>query len=119
MKEQNLHSSISHIILGTWAMGGNHWGTCDDADALRAIETAIDNGINTIDTAPVYGDGHAEELVGKAIRGKREKIFLATKCGLDIYTNKYLSLIHISEPTRLLSNSYAVFCLKKKKMIHL
>jgi aryl-alcohol dehydrogenase-like predicted oxidoreductase len=89
MKEQNLHSSISHIILGTWAMGGNHWGTCDDADALRAIETAIDNGINTIDTAPVYGDGHAEELVGKAIRGKREKIFLATKCGLDIYTNKY------------------------------
>ena len=89
MKEHDSGVSISTIILGTWAMGGNHWGTCDDADARRAIETAIDNGISTIDTAPVYGDGHAEELVGRAIQGKREKVFLATKCGLDIYTNKY------------------------------
>jgi aryl-alcohol dehydrogenase-like predicted oxidoreductase len=89
MKEQNYGVSISTIILGTWAMGGNHWGICDDVDALRAIDAAIDNGISSIDTAPVYGDGHAEELVGRAIQGKREKVFLATKCGLDIYTNKY------------------------------
>lgn len=89
MDKQNLNSGISPIILGTWAMGGNHWGSCDDADALRAIETAIDNGINTIDTAPVYGNGHAEALVGKAIQGKREKVFLATKCGLDMYANTY------------------------------
>ena len=89
MKEQTHETSISPIILGTWAMGGNHWGPCDDAGARLAIETAIDNGIDSIDTAPVYGDGHAEELVGKAIQGKREKVFLATKCGLDIYTNKY------------------------------
>lgn len=89
MKEQIHGTGISSITLGTWAMGGNHWGPCDDNDALRAIETAIDNGINSIDTAPVYGDGHAEEIVGKAIRGKREKVFLATKCGLDIYINKY------------------------------
>lgn len=89
MKEQIHETGISPITLGTWAMGGTHWGPCDDADALRAIETAIDSGISSIDTAPVYGDGHAEELVGKAIQGKREKVFLATKCGLDIYTNKY------------------------------
>lgn len=89
MKEQNLNTGISPITLGTWAMGGNHWGPCDDADARRAIETGIDNGVSSIDTAPVYGDGHAEEIVGKAIQGKREKVFLATKCGLDIYTNKY------------------------------
>jgi aryl-alcohol dehydrogenase-like predicted oxidoreductase len=89
MKEQSKDVSTSTIVLGTWAIGGNHWGPSDDADALRAIETAIDNGISAIDTAPVYGDGHAEELVGNAILGKREKVFLATKCGLDIYTNKY------------------------------
>jgi len=81
--------AISRMILGTWAMGGNHWGFCDDGDALRAISTALDNGINAIDTAPIYGDGHAEELVGKAIQGKRDKVFLATKCGLDIYSKKY------------------------------
>jgi aryl-alcohol dehydrogenase-like predicted oxidoreductase len=89
MKEQGKGVSTSTIILGTWAIGGNHWGPSDDAGAIRAIETAINNGIHTIDTAPVYGDGHAEELVGKAIQGKREKVFLASKCGLDIYTNKY------------------------------
>jgi aryl-alcohol dehydrogenase-like predicted oxidoreductase len=89
MKELHNKVAISTIVLGTWAMGGNHWGPCDDTNALWAIETAIDNGINAIDTAPVYGDGHAEELVGKALQGKREKMFLATKCGLDIYSNKY------------------------------
>jgi aryl-alcohol dehydrogenase-like predicted oxidoreductase len=89
MKEHCTDVNISTTILGTWAMGGSHWGACNDSDAIRAIETAIDNGISAIDTAPVYGDGHAEELVGNAILGKREKVFLATKCGLDIYTNKY------------------------------
>jgi aryl-alcohol dehydrogenase-like predicted oxidoreductase len=70
-------------------MGGRDWGFCDDADALRAIDTALDNGVSAIDTAPAYGQGHAEELVGKAIRGKRDGVFLATKCGLDIYSKKF------------------------------
>jgi aryl-alcohol dehydrogenase-like predicted oxidoreductase len=82
--------SISPIVLGTWAMGGgSHWGTCDDADALRAIDAALDNGVSAIDTAPIYGQGHAEELVGKAIQGKRDSVFLATKCGLDIYSKSF------------------------------
>lgn len=92
MKLVGLHNSdrkISAVILGTWAIGGSHWGPYDEANAVRAIETALDNGINAIDTAPVYGDGHAEELIGKAIHGKRDKIFLATKCGLDIYDRSY------------------------------
>lgn len=87
-----LHNSdkkISAVILGTWAIGGSHWGSYDEANAVRAIETALENGINAIDTAPVYGDGHAEELIGKAIRGRRDRVFLATKCGLDIYDRSY------------------------------
>jgi aryl-alcohol dehydrogenase-like predicted oxidoreductase len=87
--EEKPDVTISPIILGTWVMGGNHWGFCDDLDALRAIDTALDNGINAIDTAPIYGDGHSEELVGKAIQGKRDRVFLATKCGLNIYSKKY------------------------------
>ncbi len=92
MKLVELHNwdkKISAVVLGTWAIGGSHWGAYDEANAIRAIETALDNGINAIDTAPVYGDGHAEELVGKAIHGKRDGVFVATKCGLDIYDRSY------------------------------
>ncbi len=85
----NAEDEISVITLGTWAIGGSHWGPHDEENAVRAIEEALDNGINAIDTAPVYGDGHAEELVGKAIRGKRDRVFIATKCGLNIYKRTY------------------------------
>ncbi|HOW54990.1 MAG TPA: aldo/keto reductase [Syntrophorhabdaceae bacterium] len=85
----NVEDEISAVTLGTWAIGGSHWGQYDEANAILAIEAALDNGINAIDTAPVYGDGHAEELVGKAIRGRRDKVFLATKCGLNIYARTY------------------------------
>ncbi|NLW35426.1 aldo/keto reductase [Syntrophorhabdus aromaticivorans] len=109
MRNEAMHEksdgTISRMILGTWAMGGNHWGFCDDVEALRAIDTALDNGINAIDTAPVYGDGHAEELVGKAIQGKRDKVFLATKCGLDIYSRKYERNLSPSYIERDLSQS--------------
>ncbi len=86
---KNTDVSVTVLTLGTWAIGGTMWGPYDEENALRAIETAIDNGITAIDTAPVYGDGHAEELVGRAIGGKRDTVFLATKCGLDIYLKKY------------------------------
>ncbi len=89
VKLNNADAGISEIILGTWAIGGSNWGPYDEKNAVSAVETALDNGINAIDTAPVYGDGHAEKLIGKAIRGKRDKVFLATKCGLDIYSRKY------------------------------
>lgn len=75
---------ISKIILGTWAIGGTHWGPYDESRAVSAIETALDLGITTIDTAPAYGSGHAEELIGRVVRGKRDRVIIATKCGLDI-----------------------------------
>ncbi len=76
---------LSEIGLGAWAIGGAWqwgWGPQDDRDSLATIQKALDLGINWIDTAPVYGLGHSEEVVGKAIAGKRQDVFIATKCGL-------------------------------------
>jgi aryl-alcohol dehydrogenase-like predicted oxidoreductase len=75
----------SRVGLGTWAMGGILWGHTDDAESIRTIHSALDRGINLIDTAPAYGDGHAEEVVGRAVaeRGGREQIVIATKVGLE------------------------------------
>jgi aryl-alcohol dehydrogenase-like predicted oxidoreductase len=74
--------NVSPVILGTWAIGGWMWGGSDEKKAIEAIHASIDEGITTIDTAPVYGMGMSEELVGKAIKGKREKVTIATKCGM-------------------------------------
>jgi aryl-alcohol dehydrogenase-like predicted oxidoreductase len=75
----------SRIALGTWAIGGWMWGGTDDAQAVATIKSAVDRGITLIDTAPAYGFGHAEELVGQALAesGVRDKVFIATKVGLD------------------------------------
>jgi aryl-alcohol dehydrogenase-like predicted oxidoreductase len=73
---------ITVMAFGAWAIGGWMWGGADAVDAVRAIETAIDNGMTTIDTASVYGFGLSEELVGKAIHGKRDKVQLLTKFGM-------------------------------------
>lgn len=74
----------SVITLGTWVMGGWMWGGCDDEASFRTIRTAIDSGITTIDTAPIYGFGRSEETVGKAIRGiNRDSIVIASKCGIS------------------------------------
>ena len=62
--------------------GGFRFPDADDDVSIRAIHAALDRGINIIDTAPVYGFGHSEELIGRAIRGKRDKVILSTKCGL-------------------------------------
>ena len=73
----------SSIALGAWAIvGGLFWGESDDNEAIRAILTAIDHGITMIDTAPAYGFGRSEEVVGKALQGKRDKVILSNKCGL-------------------------------------
>jgi len=76
--------SASVVGLGTWVLGGGAiWGVdTDDAESIRAIQAAIDFGMNLIDTAPAYGWGRSEEVVGKAIRGRRDRVVLATKCGL-------------------------------------
>ena len=72
----------SVIGLGAWAMGGWQWGGTDEQQSINAIHAALDEGINLIDTAPVYAFGYSEEIVGKAIKDKRDKVVLATKCGL-------------------------------------
>ena len=76
---------VSRIAQGTWAIGGWMWGGTDEKESIRTIHAALDLGINLIDTAPVYGFGVSEEIVGKAIeeRGHREKVFIATKVGLE------------------------------------
>jgi aryl-alcohol dehydrogenase-like predicted oxidoreductase len=75
----------SRVALGTWAIGGWMWGGSDVRTAIRTIQVAIDRGITLIDTAPVYGFGHAEEIVGRALRagGRRQSMSIATKCGLS------------------------------------
>jgi len=74
------------IGLGTWAMGGWMWGGGDDAAAIGAIQAALDAGCNLIDTAPAYGLGRAERLVGQALKGRRDRAIVATKCGLVWHT---------------------------------
>jgi len=93
-------SQVSRIGLGTWAIGGSEWGDVTDKDAVATCLAIFDCGVNLIDTAPIYGHGRAEELVGKALRerGKREDFYIATKAGLEwnddgVFAN--------SEPARL------------------
>jgi aryl-alcohol dehydrogenase-like predicted oxidoreductase len=92
MQRRTLGSSgfeISTIGLGTWAIGGHMWGGQDDTQSVEAIHAAIDHGINWIDTAPIYGSGHSEEVVGRAVKqlpaSRRPLIF--TKFGLGLDSN--------------------------------
>ena len=80
-----LNLQASRIGLGTWAVGGWMWGGTDEQDSVRTIRTALDKGINLIDTAPVYGFGRSEEIVGKAVKehGGRDRVILATKTGVE------------------------------------
>ncbi len=78
----NSDLNVPVISFGAWAAGGWLWGGPDDDNAVRAMESAIDLGITCIDTAPAYGMGHSERLVGRAVYGKRDRVVIATKCGL-------------------------------------
>src|SRR4051812_48044512 len=75
---------LSLVGLGAWAMGGGNWfaswGPQDDDVSVRTIHASLDAGVNWIDTAPIYGLGHSERVVGRAIAGRREEVFVATKC---------------------------------------
>ena len=72
----------SVVAFGAWAIGGWFWGGAEEKEAIAAIHAALDNGMNLLDTAPLYGMGHSEVVVGKAIKGRRDKVVLASKCGL-------------------------------------
>jgi aryl-alcohol dehydrogenase-like predicted oxidoreductase len=87
MQTRNLGNSdlkITPIGIGAWAMGGGQWafswGTQDDNASIAAIHTALDAGVNWIDTAAVYGLGHSEEVVGRAIKGRAQRPYIFTKC---------------------------------------
>lgn len=73
---------ITPICFGAWAIGGWFWGGTEEKESINAIESAINNGMTTIDTAPAYGFGQSEEFVAKAIKGKRSKVEILTKFGL-------------------------------------
>lgn len=80
-----ISTPVSRVGLGTWAMGGTQWGGTDDDASVRTIHAALDLGVTLIDTAPAYGFGHSEEVVGRALaeRGGRERVVVATKVGLE------------------------------------
>lgn len=73
---------VSPIIFGAWAVGGWMWGGTSENDSIKAIQASLDNGVTTIDTAAIYGMGYSEQIVAKAIKGRRDKVIVATKCGM-------------------------------------
>jgi aryl-alcohol dehydrogenase-like predicted oxidoreductase len=72
---------VSALGLGCWAIGGDAWGKVDDNESIRAIHRGIELGVNFVDTADVYGKGHSEEVLAKALEGQRDQIVIATKFG--------------------------------------
>ena len=88
MQTRQLGKNGQHLTIlgfGSWALGGSWqwgWGKADDKESVEAIQTALESGVNWIDTAAVYGFGHSEKIVAESVKGFREKIFIATKCGL-------------------------------------
>ncbi len=80
--------TASAIAHGAWAIGGWMWGGTDEERSVRSIQASLDAGVNFIDTAPAYGMGLSERIVGQALEGRRDKVILATKCGLVWHTNR-------------------------------
>lgn len=91
---------VSRIALGTWAIGGWMWGGSNELQSIDTIHAALDRGINLIDSAPVYGFGRSEEIIGKALKdyGSREKICISTKAGLEWQGDR---VFRNSQPTRI------------------
>lgn len=74
--------SVTPVTLGAWAIGGWFWGGQDDAESIATVRASIDAGVTSIDTAPVYGFGHSESVLGRALEGVRDQVQLMTKVGL-------------------------------------
>lgn len=90
---RNAGVSVSALAVGTWAIGGQKYGQVNREDSIRAIRTMIDHGVNLVDTAPCYGNGASEKIVGEALKGiPRDKILISTKFGLitDVYSGDYV-----------------------------
>jgi aryl-alcohol dehydrogenase-like predicted oxidoreductase len=109
----NTRLKVSRVALGTWAMGGWMWGGTDQRESVATIHAALNQGINLIDTAPVYGFGVSEEIVGSALEGVRTQTVIATKAGLEwrdgkVYRNATRARItqEIDESLRRLRTDY-------------
>lgn len=76
---------VSEVGFGAWAIGGDSYGKTEDAESLKAVLYAYEQGVNFFDTADIYGKGRSETLVGKALKGRRLEVFIATKGGWDFY----------------------------------
>jgi aryl-alcohol dehydrogenase-like predicted oxidoreductase len=74
--------SVSVVGFGCWPMAGDRYGAIEDDQAVKAIHRALDRGVNCVDTAPAYGAGHSEEVVARALEGRRRDVILVTKCGV-------------------------------------
>src|SRR6202042_1670968 len=83
---------VSRVALGTWAMGGWMWGGTDQRESIATIQAALHQGINLIDTAPVYGFGVSEEIVGEALGGVRTQAVIATKAGANAGTARSIAM---------------------------
>jgi len=107
---------ISAAGLGAWAIGGEWtfdggpagWGKVDDAQSIRAIHTALEAGMNLIDTAANYGTGHSEEIVGQAVRDRRDKVVIATKFGFDV--DEAAKRVEFFEDPRTVLDNLAFAC---------
>jgi aryl-alcohol dehydrogenase-like predicted oxidoreductase len=103
----------SRVALGTWAMGGWMWGGTDRRESIDTVRAALDQGINLIDTAPIYGFGVAEEIVGAAIATRRDPVLVATKTGVEwrggqVYRNASRDriLLEVDDSLRRLRTDY-------------
>lgn len=70
---------VTPIIMGTWQAGKRWWVDIDDAETIRTIQAAVDAGITTLDTTEIYGDGHSEQMIAKAVSGQRSQLVYASK----------------------------------------
>ena len=82
--------AVSEIGFGTWGLGGTSYGPVDDRESRLALELAFDRGVTFYDTSDLYGDGHSEEVLGRALAGKRQAVVIATKVGLLPHTGFYM-----------------------------
>lgn len=118
MKKINLPESdvkITPLTFGAWAIGGWFWGGAEEKVSIKAVETAIDLGMTTIDTAPVYGFGQSEEFIGKAIKGKRNQVEILTKFGLrwDIASD----FMHFKDTTDNSGKKISIYRLGSKESV--
>ena len=102
---------ISVIGFGAWAIGGKDWGETDDDTSKKALHAALDNGVNFIDTADVYGFGHSENLIREVLeeRSEKDKVIVATKAGSDFYDVKDVDYKGAAPVTRNFKKDYLIY----------